>query len=174
MKRRINEEKRESLQTTETFSHEKESQRVDTTDTPQSRYFNELLTKRVVSLADACQGLVILMEVDNEYRDFNSQLSFLRREEIVPVTIPSDVNQNKPLRKGLAAILFCRMLNVKGGIWIHLFGLRERYALRELVHERIMSSGYVHERVNGEELIVMLINAADYLSKNKYNEPTVG
>ncbi|MGE5279827.1 MAG: hypothetical protein ACM3L6_03675 [Deltaproteobacteria bacterium] len=70
-----------------------------------------------------------------------------------------------PLRKGEAALLFCRALGIRGGIGRRLFPKSERYALRELVYEGIMSAEGPEEVVAGRELVGMFVAAVDFMEK---------
>ena len=61
--------------------------------------------------------------------------------------------------------MLCRALNLRGGLWIRLFGLSQRYALKELTYEGIMLPGATNEIVSGRELIFMLTQSAQYITE---------
>jgi hypothetical protein len=63
--------------------------------------------------------------------------------------------------------MFCKALKIKGGILLTLFGVNQRYALKELVHQRVMSSGNVKDVVSGEELVLILTRAGIYMAKKQ-------
>lgn len=166
-KRRVEEKKREDLQSTEAGIPEKAK--------PQPRppiepidviYLAELSTRKIAFGYDACKAIVILMGVENEYIDLNSQVSFLKKRGLIPKKFESSFDPMKPLRKGLTAYMFCEALRIKGGIFLRLLGANQRYALKELVFQGIMPSGNVKDIVSGEELILILMQAADYMTKN--------
>jgi len=75
-------------------------------------------------------------------------------------------NYQEPLRKGQVAYMLCKALDMKGGLWLRLLGLSQRYALRELVYERVMVPGNVQDFMSGKELISTLNQAADYLARS--------
>jgi len=164
--RRIEEEKRESLRSTEEQLYPK---RQPFPEQPPEyidlSYFRELLSKRVVFLSDATKALVILLGVEAQEKDFASQTAFLKEKNIVPKNFAVETGQHKPLRKGLAAYMFCQALQIKGGIWLRLFGASQRYALKELVFEEIMLPGNLNDIISGNELVVIFTNAAEYLAK---------
>lgn len=163
--RRIEEEKRQSLHSTEERIFEKRELGFRPTDSTELGYFRELLSRRVIFHYDACRALVILMGVENQYKDLNAQIAFLKEKNIIPRKTASEFDPNEPLRKGLAAYMFCRALEIKGGLWLRLFDKSQRYALRELVFEGIMSPGNVNDIVSGKELILILTTAANYKAK---------
>ena len=163
--RRIEEEKRQSLRSTEESIFEKREPGFRPTDSTELGYFRELLSRRVIFHYDACRALVILMGVENQYKDLNSQIAFLKEKNIIPRKTASEFDPNEPLRKGLAAYMFCRALEIKGGLWLRLFDKSQRYALKELVFEGIMSPGNVNDIVSGKELILIFTTAANYKAK---------
>ena len=71
----------------------------------------------------------------------------------------------EPLRKGLFAYMLYSALDVKGGITLSLFGVSERYALKELVYQGILSSGNVKDILSGDELVTTTMRAADFIAK---------
>ncbi len=162
--RRVEETKRENLQSSETsLSPEKpkkaKSQPLDPVD---MIYFAELVPRRIAFGYDACKAVVVLMGVDNKYIDLESQVSFLKENKLLPNYLESGFDPMKPLRKGVLAYMFCKVLDIKGGILLRLLGMNQRYALKELVYQGIMSSGNEKDIVSGEELVLTLTRAVSY------------
>ena len=166
-KRRIEEEKRRSLRSTEVEVLQEKPQVSASDASIDFSYFKELLSRRVTFGYDACRVLVVLLGVEQQYRDIDSQISFLKQRNIIPENIAKEFNPNEPLCKGLAAYMFCQALEIKGGIWMRIFGVTQRYALKELVYEGIILPGTVNDIVSGKELILMLTNSAEYLADKR-------
>lgn len=166
-KRRVEEGKRESLQLTETHKPKEEGPPVQPIAPIDIVYFAELLPRRVAFRYDACKAFVVLMKVENQYIDLNSQIVFLKEKSFLPKKFRSEFDPMKPLRKGLAAYMFCKALNIKGGISLRLFGMNERYAVQEVAFEGIMPSGNVNDIVSGQELVSALMQAANYMVKKQ-------
>lgn len=164
--RRVEEEKRESLRPTEAGIEEGKAapRPIAPIDLV---YFAELMPKRVTFRYDACKALVILFGVEDQYIDLDSQVAFLREKSLLPKKFEREFNPMEPLRKGLAAHMFCNALEIKGGISLRLFGMSERYALNELVYEGIMASGNVNDIVSGDELVSALMQSVNYTLKKK-------
>lgn len=163
--RRIEEEKRDSLRPTEEKITYKKRVQPSLKEQVDNTFFQELLTRKTAYNKDACKVLVILLGAEEEYTDTETQVTFLERSDILPPD-RNKFNPNRPLSKGTAAWMFYCALNIRGGLWLTLFGTTERYALRELIYEGIMSSGSVDELVSGKELILMLTKAAEYVAEN--------
>lgn len=169
-KRKIEEEKRHSLRSSEIYaSREKEvaPQPAVPLEPEDLIYFIELTPKRITYGYDACKAIVVLMGVEYEYIDLNSQTAFLKEKKLLPKKIESEFDPMQPLRKGVAAYMFCKALGIKGGITLRLLGMNQRYAIKELSYEGIMSSGNTNDIVSGEELVSIVTQAADYKSKRE-------
>jgi len=150
------EDKRKSLAPTEvqqypaTPAHEPES------DKENYAFLSELYNKKVSSIADACRAISIVLGREEQFVQDN----------LLPPSIKKKFNYQEPLRKGQAAYMLCKALDMEGGLWLRLLGLNQRYALRELVYEGIMFPGNVQDFMSGKELISTLTQAADYLTRS--------
>lgn len=129
-------------------------------------YFRELADRKVTFLSDACYSTCLILGVADRYRDFSSQKNFLKEKGILPGRL-SNARANTLLRKGVAAYMFCRTLDIRGGAMLHLFRASERYALRELVYKKLVSEGPEQQIVDGRELLSILMRASEYKDKQK-------
>ncbi len=164
--RRIEEQKRETLRPTEGQTSKEKKKAPQPLDPIDLIYFAELMLKKVAYRYDVCKALVILMGVEDRFIDLGSQITFLKNENILPEKFEKkEFDPTKPLRKGLTAYMFCKALKIKGGILLRLFGVNQRYSLQELVHQGVMSSGNVKDVVSGEELVLILTRAGNYMAK---------
>ncbi len=171
--RRIEEEKRDSLRPTTTLLPVP-SRLVAPTEPPvpppiKELYLAGLISKRVAFGYDAAKAIVILMGVDEEYIDLAAQVAYLRDNGMLPKRAQGAFDPMQPLRKGLAAYLFCRALKVPGGVAWHLFGPTQRYALKEMVFRGWMPPGQVSDLVNGAELVQLMNQAAQHRVKQLAN-----
>jgi len=169
-KRRVEEEKRKDLKLSEFYLPDAEvtiALSVDESD--QNAYFTGLLSKEVAVLSDAYKTLTILMGAHDQFSDINSQFNFLVENGIVSKNIGTKTNYDEPLRKGATAYMFAKAIDMKGGIILRSFGLSQRYAFKELVYQGIMFPGNVHDVMSGQELILTLTQAADYMAEKQVN-----
>ena len=79
------------------------------------------------------------------------------------------VNINNNI-KILCTYMFSKAFDIKRGVILSLFGMSERYALKELVYQGMMSPGNVKDIVSGEELISILTQTGDYRAKMRERE----
>ncbi|MDD5438976.1 MAG: hypothetical protein PHS37_02180 [Candidatus Omnitrophica bacterium] len=164
--RRIEEEKRANLRHTEQVAAPKKEPAGETPEIDVS-YFRELLSKRVIYIADACKVLAILTEADCRAGDARSQLLYFKDKKIFPKNILKDLEPDTPLRKGVAAYMFAAALHIKGGVVLTLFGLNQRYAMSELIYEGLLYPGDEHDIISGTELVLLFTGAADYCAATR-------
>lgn len=169
-KRRVEEEKRKDLSLSEFYLPEAKKMDMPDVQEGQNTYFSQLFTKETADLADAYKALVILMGAEGRYPDTASQFAFLKEEGIIPKSVLIKADDHAPLRKGAAAYMFAKMMGIKGGITIKIFGLSERYAFKELVYQEIMRPGNVHDVMSGPELILTITRAADAMADRQNND----
>jgi hypothetical protein len=163
--RRIEEEKRADLKPTQKGRlPESKEEEAEPTDLSGFNYFRHLITKNVAQQGDACMSVAVMLNIDDEAGDLDSQIKALNERGIIPKKIAADFDPSQPLRKGVAAHMFCKALGIKGGVVLRLFGVSQRYALKELVFENIMFPGYDRDLVSGKELVLILTEAVNYLA----------
>lgn len=168
-KRRVEEEKRQDLKLSEFYLPEAEPIAAQVDESDQNAYFSQLFTKEVAVLSDAYKALTILMGVGDQLSDPDSQYDFLVESGIAHKSIGTKANYDEPLRKGATAYMFAKAIDLKGGIILRSFGLSQRYAFKELVYQKIMFPGNVHDVMSGQELILTLTQAADYMAEKQVN-----
>lgn len=168
-KRRVEEEKRQDLKLSEFYLPEAEPIAAQVDESDQNAYFSQLFTKEVAVLSDAYKALTILMGVGDQLSDPDSQYDFLVESGIAHKNIGTKTNYDEPLRKGATAYMFAKAIDLKGGIILRSFGLSQRYAFKELVYQKIMFPGNVHDVMSGQELILTLTQAADYMAEKQVN-----
>jgi hypothetical protein len=72
------------------------------------------------------------------------------------------IDDSEPLTKGKISYMICQALDVRGGIWMTLFGASERYCCREAVYLNLVTPGSLHRYVTGDEMLNVLAQAVLY------------
>jgi len=165
--RRVEQEKREQLRPSENRLIERRELLPEEAETSQQTYFRNLFSKKTATLSDAYTVMLILMAQELPGQSFTDQRDFLKNKNILPADIQKKDNPREPLRKGTMAYMLCKLLDIRGGIWMRLFGITPRYSLRELVYDEIMLPGHPNELVSGKELIFTTTQAANYLAEQQ-------
>lgn len=167
--RRIEEEKREALRGT-VAAEQLLTQPTGPTERPAPPvpqpfhvfYFATLAQNRIAFHYDAAKALTVLMGVDEEYIDLTSQIAYLEAKGFLPKRLRGAFDPMAPLRKGAAAYMFRQALGIRGGIALHLLGPSERYALKELEYQGILSPGNTQDLISGAELVQIMAQAVSY------------
>jgi len=162
--RRIEEQKREELKPTEVhYQAKKQTKKSPPLSDEDITYLSALGFKKVTYGYDLCKTLVILLKVENKYVGLDAQVAFLKEQKLLPKKIEDTFDPVQPLRRGIAAYALRKVLHVKGGIFLRIFNESQRYALKELTYEGIMSSGHINEIISGDELSSAITRAVNHL-----------
>jgi len=162
--RRIEEQKRNDLKPTEVHYQGKKPVAKGAPLLPDDTvYLFEMALRKVTYGYDLCKTIVILKGVENDYIGLDSQVRYLKEQNYLPKHLEDTFDPMKPLRRGVTAFVLLRVLDIKGGIFLRVFNESERYALKELLYEGIMSSGNVNEIIGGDELASAITRAVNYL-----------
>jgi hypothetical protein len=165
--RKIEEEARQSLRPTEAPPYQNKRAVPERAPPLELAYFQELMQKKYVLRSDAIKPLLILMRLDSPVQEQAAGINLLKEKNILPADIAAVFSPDEPLRKGLAAYMFCRALGLKGGIWMRFFGRSQRYALKELAFEGIMPDGNINDLLSGKEFVAIFTHAAQFLARKE-------
>ena len=165
--RRIEERKRENLESTKT-QHQTKKRKQPSRAAPLQPddivYITEMSFRKITYGYDLCKMIVILKGTENEYIGLDAQVTYLKEQNFLPNKLRNTFDPMKPLRRGLTAFVLRNVLDVKGGIFPRIFKESERYALKEMTYEGAMSSGNIHTIISGDELASTITRAVNYLS----------
>ena len=117
-------------------------------------FFGELGYKDVATAADTARALAILISEGKETgADFKASKACLTKRGVLPDGWLDTVEPAAPTPKGRLAVLICKALGVKGGLWMRLFGPLPRLALNECAYLEVMAAGCDYGHVTGGELV---------------------
>jgi hypothetical protein len=127
-------------------------------------YYRHLMTREIATFQDGCWIISTLIRGKEELRSFKEIRASLMNKGI----IPSDwmYTAQTPLTKGKIAYMLCKALGIKGGLTMRIFGVSERYALRECIWLGLISTGHKNKYVTGPELVAILGRASRYIEQN--------
>lgn len=125
-----------------------------------AQFFGELGYKDAATAADTARALVILISEGKEAgADFRASKAYLTRRGILPDGWLDKAAPEAPTTKGRLAVLICKALGFKGGIWMRLLGPLPRLALSECAYFEIMTPGCDYGHVTGGELVGVIDRA---------------
>lgn len=162
VQKRFEEQERESLKPTEAVIEEQRP--AENMNFPlksiNQKYLKRLLDQKFARKIDAIYIAVVLLNKQKELITGPLQFSYLKDQGFLPKD-ETGKNLNERIQKGELAYLLCKVLNIKGGLHLRLFGVSERYALSELIFQDIMVQGNAKELVTGRELVYSFIQSAN-------------
>ena len=169
--RRVEEQKRLSLQSTEALIVE---QKIPSAIPPKQainrKFYNRLITQPIARKLDGIYSVMVLLGKQKDFTSFDAELVFLKDQGYLLQAPKKPWKLEEPLLKGELAYMLCKALRIKGGLHMRLFGSSARYALFELVYMKIMVYGDPREKVSGRELAYSFMQAADYLMAHNHDD----
>ena len=163
--RRVEEEKRLDLKTTEAQYYDRARTRVDQEALTTRDFLEGLSSKEYADHRDAAKVLTILLGKEDELTDFGLQRDFFVSSNLLSARKAGYFVAEAPVRRGLFAQMLMKALGIKGGLTLRVLGAYERYCLSELVYEDIMIPGSTREWMSGRELIYTFIQATHFISR---------
>ena len=131
-----------------------------------AQFFAELGYKDYASAADTARALTILVSEGKETGgDFETCRTYLKGHGVLPDGWLDKAKSDEPVDKSRLAVLLCRALHVKGGLWMRLLGPLPRLAQHECVYHELMADGAEYAHVTGGELVGAIDRADRYLAK---------
>lgn len=122
--------------------------------TSDAQFFAELGYKDVAMAADTARALAILISEGKETgADYTACQAYLTKRGVLPDGWLHKAAPDAPTAKGRLAILVCKALGVKGGLWMRLLGPLPRLALHECAYLEVMAAGCDYGHVTGGELV---------------------
>ena len=120
-----------------------------------------LSSKRYCTQADAARAMLILIEGKDTETSFEDRVSRLVNRGVWDKNWPT--KPGRPITKGEAALMICRVLKIPGGLMMHLTGGNcTRYAFRELQYNKMMVGGSEWEFLSGPEMVDLMIKADEF------------
>ena len=128
-------------------------------------YLDRVSSQETISENDAMRGILLLLDGEDKTETFQRRIDALRKRGIVD---PSwDFAADRPVTKGKLAYMLYQTCRMDGGLTLTLFGPSERYCLRELQYQGVISSGVFYTPVTGLEFVAILTRADTYMQTSE-------
>ncbi len=127
----------------------------------------KLPAEPVVTVAEAYRAVLILADGDDTHEDFAArEQALISRGMVRPEW---GLERDQAIDRGTIAYMLYRMLEMRGGVDMTLFGSwglgDRRYALRELTYRGLMSKSATYQYISGGEFVYLLRKADEYRSE---------
>ncbi len=124
-----------------------------------AQYLFELSNKKYCSTDDAYRGMLYLIDGNDTSKDFQERTARLVMHGVANKGWTH--NPNATATKGKVAYMLVRALEIRGGVMYNITNGSPRYALRELIHKRIIVGGTESSKLSGAEYVGILGRADD-------------
>ena len=116
---------------------------------------------------------VALALLEQSYADvgFEEARSKLLEADVIREKWKPDPKEK--ITRGKVAYILVKILKIKGGLTMRLFGPSERYALKELKFMDLMDGGMTWRSVSGRELVAILARADEHMQEQKAKNANV-
>ncbi len=134
-------------------------------ETGSAAFLDRVSSQPTVSENDAMRGILLLLDGEDDGVTFGQRVSALLDRGVVPAQW--SFQADRPITKGKLAYMVYGAAQMKGGVMLWLTGPSQRYCLRELQYQGIMSEGPVSAEVTGMAFAAILGRADAYIQEGK-------
>ena len=126
----------------------------------QLEFWHTLASRSITSNDEAFHGLILFIEGQDDAADYAGRVEWLNEREMLPRDF--DLPSNEAVRRGTMAVAISRILEIKGGLVMRVFGPSPRYATRELQYLNILPPSSPHQTLSGMEFVGLIGRIEDY------------
>lgn len=126
----------------------------------QMEFWHKLADRPITSNDDALHGLLLYLDDADPSADYQARVATLRSRGFLPTGF--DRPANEAVTRGTLAVAIAKSLQIKGGLLMHLSGVNERYATRELVYLNIYPPSSTNQSFSGSEFLGIIGKMEDY------------
>ena len=126
-------------------------------------FWHTLADRPITGNDDAFHGMLLFLNANDDAGSYADRLAALRARGLLPAGFnePADA----PVRRGTVAVMLVKLLDMKGGWAMHVFGPNPRYALRELQYKGLMPYSSPQQTFTGMEYVGVIGALEDYQSR---------
>lgn len=134
-------------------------------DDAELQFWQQLETQPVVTNNDALHGLTLLADGLDPAEDYEQRIATARERGWLGGSDAPPANES--VRMGTIAVAICEILDIKGGVTMHVFGPIPRYCTRELVFLRYIPPRTEFQAVSGLEFIDLISRAGEQMPQSE-------
>ena len=126
----------------------------------QMAFWHQLGERRIVSNDEAWHGLLLFVDGQDPADNYDQRVELLKARKILPAGF--DRPADEAVRRGDLAVAVCRILDIKGGVIMHLIGPTPRYATRELEYHGIYLRSSPQQTFSGRQFLAIIGQMEDW------------
>ncbi|MFG0247981.1 MAG: hypothetical protein ACF8OB_03770 [Phycisphaeraceae bacterium JB051] len=126
----------------------------------QMNFWHSLNDKKLISNDEAFHGVLLMHCGEDHAKNYDERVWRLTEDKLLSADFKGQ--ENEAITRGQLAAVLARILDIKGGVMMRLFGPQPRYALKEMVALRIFPTSSSQQVLNGAQFIEIMGRAEDY------------
>lgn len=123
-------------------------------------FWHTLANDRICSNDEAFHGLLLYIEKADLAHNYAERVKLMKYLGMLPDGF--DGKAKEAVTRGTVAVALVKVLEIKGGIILHVVPRSERYATRELVYEGVYPSSTQNQIFSGSEFVGIIGRIEDY------------
>jgi hypothetical protein len=126
----------------------------------QVEFWHELPERKAVSNDEAFHAVLLFADGGDPTGDYSGRASVLKQRGMLPGGFAAPATE--PVRRGTLAVALAKVLQIKGGVTMQVFGPSPRYAVRELQYAGLFPPSSPQQTFSGAEFLGIIGRAEDY------------
>jgi hypothetical protein len=132
-------------------------------------FWHTLSNRPVATNDDTFHGLLLYLDGSDSCTTYMQRITALRNRGLIDNNFHARADE--AVERGTLAVAVVKILNLKGGLTMQLFGASPRYALRELEYRRIYPESSEHQVFSGAEFVGIIGRIEDFKEGDPANVP---
>jgi hypothetical protein len=126
----------------------------------QLNFWHELANRRLTSNDDAFHAVLLYADGTDNCTSYDQRVATLKSRGLLYPQFSHTADD--AIRRGDLAVIICKLLDIKGGWMMHVFGPVPRYAVKELVYVGIYPPSSPQQTFSGTEFVGVIGKLDDY------------
>lgn len=123
-------------------------------------FWHALADRHVTSNDDAFHGLLLYADNHDDSKNYDDRVAALKSRGLLPDSFSQPANF--AVTRGTLAVAIVKLIHIKGGWVMHVFGDTQRYAVKELVYDGIFPPSSPQQTFSGTEFVGIIGKIDDY------------
>jgi hypothetical protein len=126
----------------------------------QLAFWHELADRHVTSNDDAFHGILLYTDNHDDSKNYDQRVATLKSRGLLQASFSEPANE--AVTRGTLAFAIVKIVGIKGGWVMHVFGPTPRYAVKELVYDGIFPPSSPQQTFSGTEFVGIIGKIDDY------------
>src|SRR4051812_14644344 len=126
----------------------------------QMEFWHQLGDRPMTTNDDAFHGILLYADGKDDSADYAARVTTMKSRKMLPANF--DRPGDEAAERGTIAVALVRVLEIKGGLMMHVVGSTPRYAMRELIYRGLYPQSSPNQTFAGSEFVGIIGRIEDY------------